>query len=932
MSNVKYTFLSWARQGLGQFITTPGDSHRGTVGVDLTISNGDTVPTKNIELVGPGDVVGIDPRNIIKLHPERDTGNFESNYLAFIEFYQDTFLWDYSPKEASGNTLKPWLFLLVLEDSEYTLEENPQDLDSIDVSDMNVFPPHGELHLWAHLHVNAAVGDISALEAKIDSNPDFATSRLVSPRRLNPNKSYQAFVIPSFEIGRKAGLGIEISEIGQDALKASWELGESKYPVYYRWKFQTGAKGDFESLVRELAPLKSEDIDESIGFRPMDISEGSEPYGDSLISAPDVTKHEYAIGGALHPISSGLQAFDENVWQGELSELLNLKEGQDFVQNGDPVIVPPTYGHWHALVSELDANDYTDSEWLHQLNLNPAHRAAAGLGVKVVQENQDKYLETAWDQIGSVLEANQLLKQSQLGIEIAVRWWEKHFEVQSPGELLSLTAPVLSSVICGNQGTSNVQMNIEEGALPLEALDPAFRRISKANGRLAKRLKKSVPQNKAKSRLVRSDSFVTNFANGKSIRVAPEKTVPDGKDYADSTRGPGHTNLVSLTPCEYPNFVKDQNTIRLPELYVKRSGIKKPQYEDLNIPVSTNLFSNGWKNLMKNLGCEQEGEVQPPPFDIVGIISCVKSNLNPSETIKNRTLTKIGTVADLDAIVPIMAAPDFPQPMYKKLLEESTDFILPNLHKLPNNTISLMETNQSFIESFMVGLNYEMANELIWNEYPTDQRGSYFRQFWDVSRYVDWDNTDAKELAEKLKDIDFIHRWVRWTSLGEHRMGNRLPEDPPTSTPLVLTIRGDLLNRYPETVIFAMKADQNKNFDGNGELKYPIFSAKIEPDITFLGFDLSFDDLTGQGSPGGWFFCIKEAPTGPRFGMDIASDKQVNSADDLHWGKMSDLNNIIESGLAPDASINNWGESSADMADILYQSPVLVAIHGTQML
>ena len=35
----------------------------------------------------------------------------------------------------------------------------------------------------------------------------------------------------------------------------------------------------------------------------------------------------------------------------------------------------------------------------------------------------------------------------------------------------------------------------------------------------------------------------------------------------------------------------------------------------------------------------------------------------------------------------------------------------------------------------MVGLNHEFARELLWREYPTDQRGSYFRQFWDVSGY-----------------------------------------------------------------------------------------------------------------------------------------------------------------------------------------------------
>ena len=47
-----------------------------------------------------------------------------------------------------------------------------------------------------------------------------------------------------------------------------------------------------------------------------------------------------------------------------------------------------------------------------------------------------------------------------------------------------------------------------------------------------------------------------------------------------------------------------------------------------------------------------------------------------------------------------------------------------------------LETNPRFIESYMVGLNHEMARELLWREYPTDQRGTCFRQFWDLSAVV----------------------------------------------------------------------------------------------------------------------------------------------------------------------------------------------------
>ena len=47
----------------------------------------------------------------------------------------------------------------------------------------------------------------------------------------------------------------------------------------------------------------------------------------------------------------------------------------------DPLLVPPVYGVWHALVSKL--GDGTNPPWIEELNLDFRNRGAAGLGVKV---------------------------------------------------------------------------------------------------------------------------------------------------------------------------------------------------------------------------------------------------------------------------------------------------------------------------------------------------------------------------------------------------------------------------------------------------------------------------------------------------------------------------------------------------------------------
>ena len=47
---------------------------------------------------------------------------------------------------------------------------------------------------------------------------------------------------------------------------------------------------------------------------------------------------------------------------------------------------------------------------MHELNLDPRFRVAAGFGTAVVQETQEVYMNAAWEQVGDVLEANRRIR------------------------------------------------------------------------------------------------------------------------------------------------------------------------------------------------------------------------------------------------------------------------------------------------------------------------------------------------------------------------------------------------------------------------------------------------------------------------------------------------------------------------------------------
>jgi hypothetical protein len=233
-----------------------------------------------------------------------------------------------------------------------------------------------------------------------------------------------------------------------------------------------------------------------------------------------------------------------------------------------------------------------------------------------------------------------------------------------------------------------------------------------------------------------------------------------------------------------------------------------------------------------------------------------------------------------------MAAPAFLQPMYVPLRDLSPSYFLPGVESVPANSLGLLETNHAFIEAYMVGLNHEMARQLLWNGYPTDQRGSYFRQFWDVSAYVPQpgDPTDPTQLAELLKDIPPINTWPLAVPLGQHPNRTDIVQNN-----LVLLVRGELFKRYPNAIVYAGKATLNAQgervLDDTTEL-YPLFRGTLSPDMTFLGFNLTAADARGgtTASPEGYFFVFQEQPSEPRFGLEpTAPTDPVTEWADLAW-------------------------------------------------
>jgi hypothetical protein len=275
----------------------------------------------------------------------------------------------------------------------------------------------------------------------------------------------------------------------------------------------------------------------------------------------------------------------------------------------------------------------------------------------------------------------------------------------------------------------------------------------------------------------------------------------------------------------------------------------------------------------------------------------VVARLDPAITVASRIRPLISApVAPAgDQLDPVMAAPRFPQPMYEALRDLSQDLLVPGLGEVPDNTVALLQTNPRFVEAFLVGLNHEMARELLWRGFPTDQRGSCFRQFWDVR--------GGGPTFTSGEDIPPIHTWVAARSLGQNATGG-------TAGRVVLLLRGEVFRRYPTAIVYAVRATvppgQTVPRPGTVEAE-PVFRGSLDPDIMFFGFGFTAAQARGVATDPGWFFVIQQQPAEPRFGLDV----DVVPPPSVH--------------LSP-------AGTSAATARALLQRPVRIAIHARDLL
>ncbi len=286
--------------------------------------------------------------------------------------------------------------------------------------------------------------------------------------------------------------------------------------------------------------------------------------------------------------------------------------------------------------------------------------------------------------------------------------------------------------------------------------------------------------------------------------------------------------------------------------------------------------------------------------DPVALGNAVLARLTPAVSVARRVSTMIAAPEPVDPFRGIMAFPILPEATYRYLDELGGGWMLPGADGLEPDTAILLQTNPAFTSAFLVGMNHEMDGELLWRSYPTDQRGTPFQRFW--------------ERVDGTVDIDPVHLWPADQPLATAGQPSRFTTSGTGADgQIVLLLRGQLLRRYPNMVVYAVRGTRAAPGTDVEAAGRPVFAGRLQPDLSLVGFALTPQQLASDE----WWFVLEQQLTAPRFGFDIG---------DAPVGDPAAGDHVKVDALGA-------GLTTADrVASHLLQLPIRVAIHRDRLL
>lgn len=794
----------------------------------------------DFHIVAPRDIAGLVRQAILRTVPAALAHDVEATKFVHVDFVYPDLPWRYTPRKAAGDQLFPWLAILVGSASELQLE-GPM---------VKVLAPtiYGEYDLarsflWAH----------------VQDDGHRSISRLIAPRHeLRARTEYLAAIVKAFD----------------DDGEFAWGPGRAPaaLPVLHSWSFWTGEEGDFETLAWAIMPVQVPGLGRApVAYRRPPVAVDLEVRGaiTSLGGPPDPAD----IQTARDDLAAYKQAVDA------------LAAGESL---GRRVIGLPSYGRpW--------VHDLAGTTWTASLNADPRYRGTAGLGLWMGMEGQQELVDAAIQQLGALELAAHLVQALAFGLMSARSLWTRRLPAEP-----SRQVHLFSSLMRRMRATSGTALDAITGPTsPLEAavFSSAARRMLRrgaawtrhtqdgfvGRGALVDQANRCPP---APPKLLPDLPHIDAVAGalalrppedrdvldlrpiGREIEAAIERLIGMRIDFADVDFLAAVDRLTGAiandhVPCElHVAYLQDDHRGEVATREVLIAAVRRclrrtgwnpvrdvPPIDDRQVDI---------RDLREFVGTvlrePAPSRCDPPNLDRVAAI--VAEAINPHGTKPPAWLRVQSRIDGID--IGTLEPPEVPVgmdfPTWTLLRDRAKEWILPGVERLPKDSVVAMQTNPTFIDAYLVGLNTQFLDELHWRNVPIDRRSTPLLMFWG---HVDF------EKGRREAEIRPLPQWDRLTDLGAIQHQVLHPGDASGKQDLVIVFRTDLFWRYPATLVYLVKrrpppplpADPDADLKATPDFSFtaatresriflgPIFQGALARDLVFFAFDIDPHDL-----------------------------------------------------------------------------------------
>lgn len=913
----KLTFGAWARSRLFEQSAQQGPRLAGKVALTLSDTASANPPATGdapFVLAGAADVMAIKAGAIRHMAPAPFARDVETTKLVHVDLREPDLPWRYTPLPNEA-AIKPWLVLLVGIAEEIAVEGG-----IVTRLDPHVMETHdlARSHLWAHTQWDG--------HTKV--------GRIVSPRGLElprglvPNHEYVAVLVPAFN---DAG-----GPMWSSAPPAPSFGTRGVLPAFHSWRFWTADAGDFETLAAALTIPHAGDVGKaSLRYRRqvpdlgVDLDVPLEVRG----AITSLQKEVQPDPNLLTSVKADIDALND-----ELPDTLGMPQygrpwvpDPDAVQDGwaNQVTDDPRFrgttgmGAWMGVEAQEALMDAAVAQAgaLREAGQRVGHLAlgllaAGGLWDRRIPTDPNERLRVFGPLMARMVAADGGIVMDRVATRgplppamfssAAQRLLRdrsgptRHLEGGNGGLAYAQALdaanrpepqpdrapdglPHVDAVVSQlGLETTERQLGLDERWLD-EAMDKLDDVVRHHSGRYAR----------ARDELVRE---------GRADQL-PALAQELAERFFSDLIGTLQALLEEVgLPCDAASITADVERELGVDLRVflgtvlAHEGAQAQLHDALRRAIRLCMVRRACEEIIGHQGegpsCSDildalPGEPRPEgsSIDLGGLSGVIVGALDPRRPEAPARVRICSRLVGIDCsrLIP----PEFPIgldfPTWSVLNQYDREWLLPGVGTLPKDSITALQTNPTFVDAFMLGINTQFMSEMRWRDLAVARTCTPLRMFWGHVDYA----THSRE-----PDITPLAEWA--ASLDDPLGADGHQTSVPPGPRLVVTFRTDLFRRYPSTLVYLVRPAAGDDLDTllaappeldmpdgaadtdawRAARRYfgPIFAGTLTPDLTFFMFDVKPDTLEQ------FWLILDEPPAELRFRNDRPAVPGSNSA------------------------------------------------------